>query len=221
MWFLLFLMGFLALSTGFRGQSRGFRPPGHWRGLLGQTRLYARYHSHSSRRHLSTKFINTSGDKKKIVFLGTPSFAADCLNVLINRSHDAKSTYEIAAVVSQPPAPSGRSKKPVPSPVHTLAEANNITVFTPEKAKDETFLVSLASLQPDLCITAAYGNFLPSKFLSIPKFGTLNIHPSLLPLYRGAAPVLIRLLTLLRIFSQGNGWTRYKDAWRMGTRKQG
>ena len=126
------------------------------------------------------------------MFLGTPDFAANCLKTLINRSviNDAKSTYEIAAVVSQPPAPSGRSKKPLPSPVHSLAEANNITVFTPEKAKDEGFLTTLASLQPDLCITAAYGNFLPSKFLSIPKFGTLNIHPSLLPLYRGAAPVL-------------------------------
>jgi methionyl-tRNA formyltransferase len=62
-------------------------------------------------------------------------------------------------------------------------------VLTPEKAGEALFLETLTSLKPDLCITAAYGNFLPSKFLAIPKFGTLNIHPSLLPKYRGAAPV--------------------------------
>ena len=64
-----------------------------------------------------------------------------------------------------------------------------LTILTPEKAGESSFLETLTSLKPDLCITAAYGNFLPSKFLAIPKFGTLNIHPSLLPKYRGAAPV--------------------------------
>jgi hypothetical protein len=64
-----------------------------------------------------------------------------------------------------------------------------LKVFTPEKAGEPAFLEELSALKPDLCVTAAYGNFLPSKFLAIPKFGTLNIHPSLLPKYRGAAPV--------------------------------
>jgi len=97
--------------------------------------------------------------------------------------------FEVIAVVSQPPAPAGRKKVLTPSPVHKLADELDICVFTPEKAKDQDFLEALTALKPDLCITAAYGNFLPTKFLKIPKFGTLNIHPSLLPKYRGAAPV--------------------------------
>jgi len=79
--------------------------------------------------------------------------------------------------------------KLTPSPVHALAEAEGIPLLTPPNAKDEEFLSTLAELEPDLCITAAYGCFLPQRFLDLPKHGTLNIHPSLLPLYRGAAPV--------------------------------
>ena len=126
-------------------------------------------------------------DRKKLVFLGTPECAARSLEILSTASSEVG--YDLVAVVTQPPAPSGRNKKLTPSPVHILADKLQIPVLCPEKAKDPVFLESLRILQPDLCITAAYGNFLPTTFLQIPKLGTINIHPSLLPKYRGAAPV--------------------------------
>lgn len=124
----------------------------------------------------------------KVVFLGTPDVAARSLE-LLQQASSRSELFEVVAVVSQPPAPSGRNKKLTPSPVHALAESLQIPLYTPESAKDEGFLSALEALSPDLCVTAAYGNFLPKRFLAIPKFGTLNIHPSLLPKYRGAAPV--------------------------------
>lgn len=125
--------------------------------------------------------------RKKIVFLGTPDCAVKSLEILANaRTH---ADFDIVAVVTQPPAPAGRNKKLVPSPVHVAADKLSIPVLCPEKAKDPEFLLQLEKLEPDLCITAAYGNFLPTSFLKLPKRGTVNIHPSLLPLYRGAAPV--------------------------------
>ena len=92
-------------------------------------------------------------------------------------------------MVTQPPAPSGRNKKITRSPTHILAESISLKIFTPVKANETDFLDSLIAIEPDLCITAAYGNYLPKKFLAIPKYGTYNIHPSFLPLYRGASPV--------------------------------
>ena len=126
---------------------------------------------------------------KRVVFLGTPDVAATSLQLLSDAAAAKTHDFELVAVVSQPPAPAGRNKKLTPSPVHVLAEQLKLPLLTPETAKDEAFLSQLEALQPDLCITAAYGNFLPKRFLSIPKLGTLNIHPSLLPKYRGAAPV--------------------------------
>jgi methionyl-tRNA formyltransferase len=73
--------------------------------------------------------------------------------------------------------------------VHLLGDEYNIPVYSPVKASEKEFLELLRDLQPDLCVTAAYGNYLPIKFLQIPKYGTINIHPSLLPKYRGASPV--------------------------------
>ena len=135
-------------------------------------------------------FTVSSDATKKVVFLGTPSVAARSLELLLQGSREGKGGgFEIAAVVSQPPTKSGRKMKLTPSPVHQLAEAEGLTLLTPPNAKEEEFLATLADMQPDLCITAAYGCFLPQRFLDLPKFGTLNIHPSLLPLYRGAAPV--------------------------------
>eukprot|EP01039_Chlorochromonas_danica_P010573 gene10573-11714_t len=155
-------------------------------------------------------------DKKRIVFLGTPQVAAKTLDIILsginqhnqNLNHNnndnqgntaatsttttgatTPSLYEIVTVITQPPAPAGRNKKLTKSPVHELAEVKSIPLLCPETAKDENFLTQLESLQIDLCITAAYGNFLPKRFLAIPKYGTINIHPSLLPKYRGAAPV--------------------------------
>jgi len=127
---------------------------------------------------------------KRVVFLGTPSVAARSLELLLAGARAGRGGgFDIAAVVSQPPKPTGRKKKLTPSPVHELAEKEGLNLLTPPDAKDEAFLTALADLEPDLCITAAYGCFLPQRFLDLPAFGTLNIHPSLLPLYRGAAPV--------------------------------
>lgn len=98
-------------------------------------------------------------------------------------------TFEVVGIVSKPPTPSGRGKKLTKCPVQLYGENAGIPVLTPLKATEEPFLQQLHLMQPDLCITASYGNYLPKKFLAIPKFGTLNIHPSLLPKWRGAAPV--------------------------------
>lgn len=145
--------------------------------------------------HRHAASITRSGDRRaqrlfgyKVVFLGTPDVAARSLE-LLQQASSGSELFDIVAVVSQPPAPSGRNKKLTPSPVHALADSLKIPLYTPESAKDEVFLSALEALSPDLCVTAAYGNFLPKRFLAIPKFGTLNIHPSLLPKYRGAAPV--------------------------------
>ncbi|CAN1351585.1 Methionyl-tRNA formyltransferase [Linum perenne] len=121
-----------------------------------------------------------------------PLVSATVLDSLFNASSSPSSIFEVAAIVTQPPARRGRGKKLTPSPVaqHALDRGFPADlIFTPEKAGEETFLCSLRELQPELCVTAAYGNILPTKFLNIPPMGTVNIHPSLLPLYRGAAPV--------------------------------
>ena len=124
------------------------------------------------------------------VFLGTPQVAACALKeLLLHKTLPCGEDFSCVAVVSQPPSRSQRGKGNTPSPVHQLAAENKITVLCPESAKDPEFIAELVTFQPHLCITAAYGQVLSEDFLKIPKFGTLNIHPSLLPAYRGAAPV--------------------------------
>jgi len=130
-----------------------------------------------------------SAGRKRVVFLGTPACAARSLELLIAAASEGRADFELVAVVSTPPVKQGRKMRLTNSPVQVTAEAAELPVLTPPNAKDEAFLAALAELQPDLCITAAYGCFLPQTFLDMPKFGTLNIHPSLLPLYRGAAPL--------------------------------
>ena len=133
--------------------------------------------------------------KKSAIFLGTPSVAADVLERLLEESRKPMCPFEITAVVSQPNKPVGRKNRniPSPTPVSALALDNGYipetTLLTPASARDDAFLAQMEMLKPDLCITAAYGNLLPTRFLRIPPYGTLNIHPSLLPKYRGAAPV--------------------------------
>lgn len=149
------------------------------------------------RRWVSAACSSGSGpaSKKRIVFLGTPDVAASTLLGLLEASSAPDSSFGLIGVVSQPGKPKGRGnrKKPVPSPVTMVALDNGFQegkdLLCPYSAKEDDFLSCLALWQPDLCITAAYGNFLPKKFLDIPTLGTLNIHPSLLPKYRGAAPV--------------------------------
>ncbi|KAL5573914.1 hypothetical protein UlMin_023511 [Ulmus minor] len=140
----------------------------------------------------SSTTISISTKKKPLVFLGSPQVSATVLDALLNASTAPKALFEVAAIVTQPPARRARGKKVMPSPLaqHALERGfPSDFIFTPERAGEDMFLSNLRDLQPKLCITAAYGNILPSKFLNIPPLGTVNIHPSLLPLYRGAAPV--------------------------------
>ncbi|XP_022948301.1 uncharacterized protein LOC111452018 isoform X1 [Cucurbita moschata] len=130
--------------------------------------------------------------KKPLVFLGSPQVSTTVLDALFNASFAADAAFEVAAIVTQPPSRRDRGRKMMPSPVAQYALDKGFSsdlILTPEKAGEDKFLSTLKALQPELCITAAYGNILPTKFLNIPALGTVNIHPSLLPLYRGAAPV--------------------------------
>ncbi|KAM7524260.1 hypothetical protein LguiA_014162 [Lonicera macranthoides] len=135
---------------------------------------------------------STTNKKKQLVFLGSPQVSASVLDALFNAASASDSLFEVAAIVTQPPSRRDRGRKVMPSPVaqHALDRGfPSDLIFTPLRVGEETFLSNFRALEPELCITAAYGNILPRKFLKIPSLGTVNIHPSLLPLYRGAAPV--------------------------------
>lgn len=119
----------------------------------------------------------------RIVFMGTPDFAVPCLAVLIEQKHD------IAAVVTQPDRGVERGKKLPPSPVKKLAEEAGIPVYQPEKIKAAEFVQILRDLKPDVMIVVAFGQILSQEILDIPPFGCINVHASLLPKYRGAAPI--------------------------------
>ncbi len=119
----------------------------------------------------------------KILFMGTPEFAVPCLDILIKEGHN------ICGVVTQPDKPKGRGHKMMPPPVKVRAEENNIPVFQPETLKGEAFLPELEQLNPDVIIVVAYGKILPEYVLNFPKYGCINVHGSLLPKYRGAAPI--------------------------------
>jgi methionyl-tRNA formyltransferase len=124
---------------------------------------------------------------KKIIFMGTPDIAAQHLNVLF------KKNLNIVGVFTQPPRKKNRGMRIEKSEVHQIAEKNNIEVFYPTSI-DVTVIEKVKSLEPDLIIVIAYGIILPSKFLNIPKYGCINIHVSLLPRWRGAAPIEHALL---------------------------
>jgi len=124
----------------------------------------------------------------KIVFMGTPSPAAYCLQALIEAQE------QIVTVVTQPDRPKGRHLHPASSPVKELAQKYKISVLTPEKVKDPIFIDKIKSLTPDLIVVVAYGKILPPELLPLPKFGAINVHASLLPKYRGAAPIQWALL---------------------------
>ena len=119
----------------------------------------------------------------KVVFAGTPDFAAVALQALINSHHD------VIAVYTQPDRPAGRGRKLQASPVKQLALEKAIPVYQPESLKGETEQQQLANLEADVMIVAAYGLILPQVVLDTPKMGCLNIHASLLPRWRGAAPI--------------------------------
>jgi methionyl-tRNA formyltransferase len=119
----------------------------------------------------------------RIIFMGTPDFAASALAALIAAGH------EIAAVYSQPPRPAGRGQDLRKSPVQLLAEKHCLPVFTPVSLKEAAAQEIFAAHNADVAVVAAYGLLLPAALLKMPKFGCLNIHASLLPRWRGAAPI--------------------------------
>ncbi len=119
----------------------------------------------------------------KIVFMGTPAFSVPILEGLV------ESGYEVQAVVTQPDRPVGRKHVITPPPVKVAALKHDLLVLQPEKISGSTEMDKIASLAPDLIITAAFGQFLPEKLLQIPRLGAINVHASLLPKYRGGAPV--------------------------------
>lgn len=122
---------------------------------------------------------------KKVIFMGTPEFATPSLNQLIDDPE-----IEVIAVVTQPDRKVGRKKVLTPTPVKQVALENGLEVFQPEKiSKDEKFTTFIEKCPVDLIVTAAYGQFLPERILKQPQFGAINIHASLLPKYRGGAPV--------------------------------
>ncbi|AXT35400.1 methionyl-tRNA formyltransferase [Phaeobacter sp. LSS9] len=119
----------------------------------------------------------------RIVFMGTPDFSVPVLNALVEAGH------EIAAVYCQPPRPAGRGKKDRPTPVHARAEALGLEVLHPVSLKDAQQQVEFAELNADVAVVVAYGLILPQAVLDAPRQGCLNIHASLLPRWRGAAPI--------------------------------
>ncbi len=119
----------------------------------------------------------------RVVFMGTPEFAVPTLQHLVN------SDYSVVGVVCQPDRPSGRGRKIQFGPVKTFALSQNLSVVQPEKMKDPAFLETLRSWNPDVIVVAAFGRILPEVILNLPPKGCLNVHGSLLPKYRGAAPI--------------------------------
>ncbi len=119
----------------------------------------------------------------RIVFMGTPEFAVPTLESLINNG------YEIAAVVSQPDKAKGRGKKVFPTEVKASAIRLGLTVYQPSNIKDGEFINILEYIKPDLIIVVAFGQLLPKEILDLPRYGCINVHASLLPRLRGAAPI--------------------------------
>src|SRR5262249_50742793 len=118
-----------------------------------------------------------------IVFLGTPEFAVPSLEALIASPH------RVVAVVSQPDRPKGRGQHLQPTPTKVVADAHGIPVLQPAKIRDEAFLDRIRAFAPDLGVVVAFGRILPDALIAIPRLGMINVHASLLPRYRGAAPI--------------------------------
>ncbi|ASQ44963.1 methionyl-tRNA formyltransferase [Legionella clemsonensis] len=123
-----------------------------------------------------------------IVFAGTPEFTLPCLDALF------KSSHQLMAVYTQPDRPAGRGRKLQPSAVKNWALLHQIPIYQPENFRSDEEVTTLADLKPDVMVVIAYGLILPRKVLSIPKFGCINVHASLLPRWRGASPIQHALL---------------------------
>ena len=119
----------------------------------------------------------------RVVFMGTPDFAVGTLETLIAAGH------EVAAVVTQPDKPKGRGKTLMPTPVKEVAMKYNLPVYQPKKVREPEFVEVLRGLKPDVMVVAAFGQIISKEILEMPKYGCINVHASLLPAYRGAAPI--------------------------------
>lgn len=118
-----------------------------------------------------------------VIFMGTPDFAVSTLEGLI------KSNHKIIVVVTRPDRPKGRGREILPSPVKVVAEAHKIEVLQPEKVREPDFVKKLREYRPDCIVVVAFGQILPKDILSLPRYGCINLHASILPKYRGAAPI--------------------------------
>jgi methionyl-tRNA formyltransferase len=127
----------------------------------------------------------------RVVYFGTPEFAVPTLQRLLDRraAPDGRGSHDVVALVSQPDRPKGRGQHQAPTPTKEVALAAGIPVLQPERLKEDAFLTQIAALSPDIGVVAAYGRLLPEQLLSIPPLGMVNVHASLLPRWRGAAPV--------------------------------
>ena len=140
----------------------------------------------------------------RILFLGTPAFAVPSLEALVHSRH------HVVAVVSQPDRPRGRGQQLQPTPTKQTALAHGIPVIQPLKIKEDAFLQAIRDLQPDLGVVVAFGRILPDALLAIPRLGMINVHASILPSYRGAAPIQRAVLageaetgvTIMRVASE-------------------
>ena len=159
-----------------------------------QTHFVPHFLMLSSRRSLSgtvllyfRSSIHRCCSSKRIVYFGSPNVAASTLKIFMEKAPSVNCA--VVGVVTQPPAPVGRDRVWTPSPVSQAAKEYDLPVLCPVKTSDPSFLAQLKDLNGDVFITAAYGLFLTPSLLALPKYGTFNIHPSLLPKYRGAAPL--------------------------------
>jgi len=123
----------------------------------------------------------------RIIFMGSPEYALPALNALVKH-------HQVLAVVTQPDKPVGRIKILTPPPVKVLAQKYGLTIFQPHKIKD--IYQELVDLEPDFIVTAAFGQFLPENILELPRFEALNLHGSILPKYRGGAPIQRAIMNL-------------------------
>lgn len=138
------------------------------------------------------------------MFWGTPDFAAPSLRALLGEG------FDVIGVVTQPDKPQGRSREIIPSPVKQIALDEDIEVFQPKNARDLGLYNTLEKLKPDISVVVAYGHILPQKIIDVPRLGTLNVHASLLPQLRGAAPIQAAILegftetgvTVMRVVQQ-------------------
>lgn len=121
--------------------------------------------------------------KPRILFMGTPAFALPTLELLHSNN------YPVIGVITQPDRPAGRGQKEICPPVKLLAQSLGLPVFQPQKVKDKSFLDIFYQMNPEMVVVTAFGQILPKTIIELPKLGCINIHPSLLPKYRGAAPL--------------------------------